>query len=97
MGLTPTGWTNKNGTAFRNCSCGTWKAHWIKHAQKSWPGICSVEGCNSPATLGAHVYNSEVDGERIVPMCDSCNKRSTPFTLKGNVTLPRANTAMTCA
>ena len=96
MSIPATGWKNKNGTANRSCNCGTWKQHWIKFAKKIWPAVCSVQGCASSPTLGAHVINTSVVGERIVPMCNSCNGLSTTFTLKGKVTLPSANISDTC-
>lgn len=64
--------------------------------KKPWPATCSVKDCSSTPTLGAHVANTSVSGERIVPMCDSCNKLSNTFTLKGNVTVPSANKSETC-
>ncbi len=96
MSITASGWQNKGGTAPRSCSCGTWKQHWVNYANKPWPATCSVQGCANAATLGAHVINSQVSGERIVPMCDSCNGLTGTFTLKGSITLPSANTSETC-
>lgn len=96
MSIPATGWQNKVGTADRGCKCGTWKAHWVKFAKKSWPDICSVKDCSTASTLGAHVVNSIVPGERIVPMCESCNKLSGPFTLKGSISVPSANRSVTC-
>ena len=96
MSIPTTGWKNKAGTADRGCKCGTWKDHWIKFAKKTWPATCSVQGCSSAPTLGAHVINSAVAGERIVPMCDSCNKLSGTFTLKVSITVPSANKSETC-
>lgn len=89
-------WKNKNGTADRACSCGTWKQHWINFSRKSWPDVCSVYGCTNKPTLGAHVINSEVSGEQIVPMCGSCNKLTKYFDLKDKTTLVSANKSETC-
>ncbi|KJG16851.1 hypothetical protein [Photobacterium angustum] len=96
MTVSSVGWGNKNGTAIRACSCGSWKQHWINHTGKSWPSECSVSGCYSSPVLGAHVYHPNVKGERIVPMCDSCNKVSNKFNLKDNTMIPSANKT-TCA
>lgn len=96
MGLSATGWKNKGGTADRACKCGTWKQHWLNFSGKSWPTSCSVKDCSSTPTLGAHVINPDVTGERIVPMCDSCNKLSGTFSLKGEVNCPSANKSETC-
>ncbi|HUI46972.1 MAG TPA: hypothetical protein VL122_13425 [Nitrospirota bacterium] len=97
MSISTTGWSNKGGTADRACSCGTWKQHWINFSEKAWPASCSVERCSNLPTIGGHVINPSVDGERIVPMCDSCNKLSGTFTLKGGVSVPSANQSQTCA
>lgn len=96
MSITATGWKNKGGTGDRACKCGSWAQHWVNYAHKPWPATCSVQGCNNQPTLGAHIINSAVAGEKIVPMCDSCNKLQGTFTLKGGITLPSANMAETC-
>lgn len=89
-------WKNKSGTGGRSCACGSWKQHWINFSGKSWPNQCSVSGCTNTPTLGGHVFNTAVEGERIVPMCDSCNKREGSFNLKVGVTLVKANKSETC-
>lgn len=96
MSIPATGWSNKGGTAERACVCGTWKQHWINISKKTWPASCSVDKCSSSPTLGGHVINPSVDGERIVPLCDSCNKLDGTFTLKGSVSVPSANKSQTC-
>jgi len=96
MGITASGWKNKKGTADRACSCGTWKQHWLNFSKKSWPSACSVQSCSNSPTLGGHVINSEVTGEKIIPMCDSCNGLSGSFNLDGGVTLVSANKSETC-
>ena len=96
MTIPTTGWANKNGTAERSCKCGTWKNHWVNFANEKWPLTCSVNGCSTSPTLGAHVYHSNVQGERIVPMCNSCNGRSDTFSLKEGITKPKANKSETC-
>ena len=96
MDVPATGWKNKVGTADRGCKCGAWSSHWVRFSNKPWPATCSVNGCSSQATLGAHVINTTVAGEKIVPMCDSCNKLSGIFTLKGLIALANANKSETC-
>ena len=96
MGLTATGWKNKIGTGTRNCKCGSWKEHWINYSGKTWPDQCSVVGCENNAILGAHVINPNVSGEKIIPMCDSCNKKVDDFSLKVNTTTVTANKTETC-
>lgn len=95
MTITATGWSNKKGTSDRSCSCGTWKQHWLNYSKKSWPASCSVQGCSSSPTLGAHIINPDVTGEKIVPMCNSCNARDGKFNLS-SVTLVSGNTSKTC-
>lgn len=96
MGVTCHGWKNKVGTQYRECNCGSWKQHWINNSGREWPDKCSVAGCNNTATLGAHVYNKNVSGEKIIPACDSCNKKTGEFSLKSGVTLVSANKQKTC-
>lgn len=90
------GWSNKGDTSAGSCDCGSWRDHWMKYSNLAWPGICSVQGCSSAPTLGGHVINEQVTGEKIVPMCDTCNGLSGSFNLKGGVRLISANTAETC-
>ncbi len=96
MTITAEGWANKKGTADRTCGCGTWKDHWLNNCSKSWPKTCSVKDCSNAPTIGGHVYNPSVKGERIVPMCSSCNGLDSTFDLKGGVTLVSANKSKTC-
>ena len=93
MSVPTEGWSNSVGTADKSCKCGTWKDHWLNHADKSWPSNCSLSSCSSSPTLGGHVKNSAVTSVRIVPMCDSCNGLSGTFSLRGAVSIPEANKA----
>ena len=96
MSITAVGWKNKGGTGARACKCGSWAQHWVNYSNRSWPATCSVEGCTNKSTLGAHIINPNVIGEKIVPMCDSCNKLTDNFNLKGGIVLPSANILETC-
>lgn len=89
-------WSNKKGTSGRSCSCGSWKDHWLNFSYRPWPQFCSVSGCSSAPALGAHVFNSSINGEKIIPMCSSCNGLTTTFTLRENVKLVSANKSETC-
>lgn len=89
-------WKNKKDTGDRSCKCGTWKQHWINYSGTQWPIFCSVSGCINEATLGAHVINLEVSGEKIVPMCKSCNNLTNKFNLKIGTTVVSANVSETC-
>ena len=96
MGFPTAGWSNKGGTSARACACGTWRKHWVRFSGNSWPAQCSVQGCTDSPTLGGHVTNPQVTGEKIVPLCDSCNGVSQTFTLKEGITCVSANKAETC-
>lgn len=89
-------WKNKIGTADRACSCGSWKNHWIKFSKSDWPKSCVVLFCSNNPTVGAHVINVGVIGEKIIPMCDSCNKLQETFYLKSDVIKVSANQSITC-
>ena len=98
MNAPTNGWSNKRGTSDRACNCGSWSQHWLNYTnpRQSWPMQCSVNGCSSRATLGGHIINPQVAGEKIVPLCNSCNGLSVPFNLKNGIQLPSANTSETC-
>lgn len=89
-------WSNKGGTGTRNCSCGSWKQHWLNFSRKIWPNNCSRYGCSNLPSLGGHVINQRYAGEQIVPLCESCNQYSGKFDLKYGVTLVSANRTETC-
>jgi len=95
--MTRFNWKNKGNTGERNCKCGSWKNHWLNYSgSTSWPTICSVDGCNNEPSLGGHVYQVDDGKEYIVPLCNSCNKRSDVFDLRGSTSLARANKSETC-
>lgn len=96
MSLVILPWKNKGGTGERNCKCGSWKRHWLNFSGQKWPKECSVKGCNNEPTLGAHVISYTKKGERIVPMCAACNKRTDSFALKKNAVDVSANRSETC-
>ncbi len=96
MGITVTGWRNVRGSGTRRCNCGSWAKHWEKYSNQPWPSHCSVEGCDGPPLLGAHVRNSLVLGHKIVPMCQPCNALVGAFTLRGGLALVNANQSETC-
>ncbi len=95
--MTNQNWKNKSGTSDRKCACGTWKKHWLNGTNQTWPLSCSIESCSNVATLGAHVINSQEEGEFIVPACSSCNQRQSEFNLKLGTKFVRANQSETCS
>lgn len=83
---------NLPDTADERCTkCGTWLAHWKKHAGKT-TSYCLGKGCTGSADVGAHVKKVAVDdGKRyIVPLCYECNKKTEAFELKPNINLAPA-------
>ena len=90
--LPDTGWSNVIGTSTKSCPCGSWKDHWRKHSGVPWPSTCIVVGCSQQATVGGHVKNAVVSGNRIAPICDGCNKRQDSFSLAGTLTNDDINT-----
>ena len=68
---------NLNGTSGKHCSaCRTWLNHWRYHSDSS-RSTCSVKGCGSEATVGAHVKKVHGLAGRshyILPMCQRHNK-----------------------
>ncbi len=98
MSVSNNGWSNKRGTSDRLCKCGSWANHWVKFnsAKQSWPKQCAVEGCSSQPDVGGHVIHPDAKGERIVPLCNSCNGLSSKFNLKPGTQIPSANVTNTC-
>ena len=96
MTLTAIGWSNKRGNGSRSCKCDSWKKHWLNASKTPWPGSCSVYDCSNPPTVGGHIINPNVNGERIVPICDSCNNLTNQFNLKARITLVSAKKSKAC-
>ena len=82
-----TGWKNKKGTSERTCSCGSWKNHWVNNSGKTWPLFCSAAGCIQHAEVGAHVINSTICDEWIIPLCNACNQKTVEFSISAD-TIP---------
>jgi hypothetical protein len=77
---------NLKGTAWKNCSCGSWINHWENFSEEN-ANKCSIKGCNKSSVLGAHIKlygitaTSKDDEDLsnkhfIVPMCNSHNKQA---------------------
>lgn len=77
-------WYNMSNTSDRQCSCGSWMEHWKNFSGYRWPSTCSVEGCFKEASLGAHIKRDNDNTVYILPMCDSCNKRTDHFAIKSS-------------
>jgi len=94
------GWKNKGGTGDRSCPCGSWKVHWLIYSDaEAWPTQCANKACDKPPTLGGHVYNGGSllsREEYIVPLCDSCNKLTSTFTIRAGTYCASANKSETC-
>jgi len=105
-------WKNKGGTCDRECTCGTWKAHWEKLVEEEFgekklfgEQPCSNEGCSNKAKgkkaeHGAHIFHSGNNEKKewIAPLCSDCNHSSKidPFDLRVGTILVRANKGETC-
>lgn len=88
---------NVKGTTGRQCSCGTWKEHWMKNTGRKWPEECSASGCNNPPEVGAHVVSEGFDKHQyIIPLCKACNNQETPFAVKSKTVMVSANKQKTC-
>jgi hypothetical protein len=92
--------TNLNGTSDNTCSCGSWLKHWEKYnsAGSRIPSRCPACGKGTP-DVGAHVqkYNSTDNAWYIVPLCYSCNKKTSSDVLDiGDCALAPANKSLTC-
>lgn len=101
---TPVAVENSNGSSKRSqrCqNCGTWLDHLVRLSGKT-PGNCSIEGCDKPATDGAHVLRplARKDEYRnhsyILPMCHSHNMSTDQLIVKPGSTFVWANVSETC-
>jgi len=92
---------NRNGTAGKDCNCGSWKAHWVNCSRKPFPKTCRSHGCTNIAEVGAHVlkHNSRDQKTYIVPFCRTCNGYNSDvvFELNAGTTLVWANKQKTCS
>ncbi len=64
------------------CACGSLKQHWINHASRPWPAICSVAGCTGAPASGVRALHATMAGVQVVPMCDACGSRGGSVNLK---------------
>ena len=92
--------TNINGTSEHDCSCGSWLKHWENYnsAKQSKPILCPACGLHL-VEVGAHVqkYNSSDKIWYIVPLCKSCNNKSSYTILDvGACALAPASRTSTC-
>lgn len=96
---------NINGTSDNKCKCGDWLKHWQKYGggiTTILTSSCSVQGCMSPAQVGAHVQKDGLGGFGadewyIVPMCRSHNaQKGGALIIDDSVKLVSANVSKTC-
>jgi len=87
--------TNLDGTGDLDCRCSSWLEHWEKFTNTA-AIYCSATDCRNYAKHGCHVIKAFSDDmcHYIVPLCDSCNKRSGDFIV--NAHLVPANVRNTC-
>jgi len=96
MSLPAENWIPVRETKNIFCKYESMKNHWIKVSGKEWPGICSVSGCNNPATIGAHLVNKVVKAEIIIPLCDACYQVNKELNLKSGTTIVIAALCNSC-
>lgn len=94
---------NLNGTKDKDCSCSSWLGHWKRFARVVVTPECHVQGCESPAEVGAHVILPRMRDESlqklnfIAPMCKAHNgKPSAEYKSKPDCVFVSANKALTC-
>lgn len=89
---------NLNGTSDNKCSCGSWLQHYNNFVEIE-ATFCSNLSCCNVAKVGGHVqkYKSSDKGWYIVPLCESCNKKSSDSVIDiGGTELVPANKSLTC-
>ena len=88
---------NISGTSDKTCKCESWLSHWERFSGRN-SFLCTVLGCFSAATLGAHVQKSgSLDQKHyIVPFCSSHNSSTSVIELERDTMLVSANVAETC-
>lgn len=88
---------NISVTIIYNCSCGSWLKHWEKFSFKKNP-CCAVNGCNTLASLGAHIQKLGSDDETvyIVPVCYQHNGNNSKLEISEDCKLVLANKNLTC-
>ena len=89
---------NINGTAAKNCNCGSWIRHWEKYTRGS-ANQCRASGCGRSDIVGAHVIKPHSTDDRtyIVPFCRGHNNQSGNITLNATAQMAPANKQNTCA
>lgn len=88
---------NLIGTSPRNCNCGSWLQHW-KNFSDQTATICRALGCSRKDIVGAHVQKDVPYDKNwyIVPLCNQCNRLTTPVELVSGTVLVSANISQTC-
>lgn len=82
------GWKNKSATNAIKRLPGEGRQYWLEYYKGTpWPAQCSEYYCDNVAIEGAHIYNEEISGEWIAPMCHLHNATTETFTLKHEIRL----------
>jgi predicted RNA-binding Zn-ribbon protein involved in translation (DUF1610 family) len=94
------GWRNVTDRDNAPCpACGSWIDHWKKFTkvEQGKNVICRFKDCRKHAKHGAHVYNPEISGVWIVPLCgeDNHHTKTNPFDLKLFTTVVSADISLT--
>jgi hypothetical protein len=88
---------NKNGTADKQCRCGTWLKHWENFSNQRTE-MCVVINCSNKKIDGAHVIKTESSDSNtyIVPLCKMHNQSIEILTISDSCKLVSANKSETC-
>jgi hypothetical protein len=88
---------NLNGTADKQCNCGSWLEHWDAQTALKMPEYCVVIDCTNKVEVGAHVkqVGGNDNNHYIVPFCQSCNQSEKEF-LVSSAWLVSGNKNVTC-
>lgn len=88
---------NINGTASRNCRCGSWIQHWRNYSGQI-ATECRARNCSRKDLVGAHVQKDVSNNNNwyIVPFCNLHNQSRTKVELVALTVLVSANVSRTC-
>lgn len=96
MEVPSTGWANTIDSQQPQCSCGTWKRHWLSVTGQEWPSSCSIQDCANPAEEGGQIHHPDVQGDKVVPLCGECKAKTGPLVFSSGVSIVCASGAESC-
>lgn len=80
-----------------NCACGNWLKHWERFSSVKSP-CCAADGCNLPATNGAHIQKAESEDMDwyVIPLCKQHGENEQELIIDDEHKLVSANVSLTC-